>query len=120
MMEKELLDYVAERADILAESGASKQETKDAAIAWKNSVAGASDADIESATAQFVDFLEGCPNTIDGVIAFAQGPAAELMGQEAAEQMLAAQLERKAQGEKWCSCDACTAAVEILTRFDRI
>lgn len=119
-MEKELFDYVAERADILAESGASKQETKDAAIAWKNAVEGASDEEIESATARFVDFLEGRPNTVENLIAFAQGPAIDMLGKDAAEQMLAAQLERKAQGEKWCSCDACTAAVEILAKFDRI
>ena len=49
-MEKELFDFVAERADILAVADTSKQETKDAAQAWKNAVAADnSDAAVEAA-----------------------------------------------------------------------
>ena len=83
-MEKELFDFVAERADVLAASEASKQETKDAALAWKSAVEGADDEAIEAATTKFIDFLEGRPNTVDGVIAFAQGPAVEMFGKETA------------------------------------
>ncbi|WP_302392134.1 3-hydroxyisobutyrate dehydrogenase [Eggerthella sinensis] len=119
-MEKELFDYVAQRADVLSTSEASKQETKEAALAWKSAVEGASDEAVEAATAKLVDFLEGRPNTVEGVIAFAQGPAVELFGKEAADQILATQLERKEQGEKYCDCDACTAAVELLAKFGRI
>ncbi len=119
-MEKELFDFVAERADILSTSDASKQETKEAALAWKRAVEGASDEDVEAATAKFVDFLEGRPNTVEGVIAFAQGPAVELFGKEAADQILATQMKRKEQGEKYCDCEACTAAVELLSKFGRI
>ncbi|HIW77168.1 MULTISPECIES: 3-hydroxyisobutyrate dehydrogenase [Gordonibacter] len=119
-MEKELFDFVAERADVLAASEASKQETKDAALAWKSAVEGADDEAIEAATTKFIDFLEGRPNTVDGVIAFAQGPAVELFGKETADQILATQTARKEQGEKYCDCDACTAAVELLTKFERI
>lgn len=119
-MDKELFDFTAERARTLSESGASKQATKDAAIAWMNAVDGADDEAVEAATAKFVDFLVGRPNTVDGVIAFAQGPAIEMFGQETADQILAKQLQRKEQGEKYCDCDACTAAVEILERHGRI
>lgn len=119
-MEKELIDFVAERVDTLIATGASKQETKDAAAAWKSAAEGGDNAAIEAATATLLDYLDGRPNTIDSVIAFAQGPAKEMMGEEVAAQMLAAQLERKEQGEKWCNCEACTAVVEILTKFDRI
>ena len=119
-MEKELFDYVAERADILSVSKASKQETKEAALAWKAAVADADDAAIEEATATFIDFLEGRPTTIDDVIAFFGGPAKAMMGEEAAGQMLDMQLARKEQGAKYCSCDACTAASELLAKFGRI
>ncbi len=119
-MDKELFDYTAERAKILSQSAASKQATKDAALAWLSTVDGADDAIINVATAEFVDFLEGRPNTIDGVIAFLEGPAIEMLGKEAAEQGLAAQQQRKEQGEKYCDCEACTAAVEILTKYGRI
>lgn len=119
-MEKELFDFVAERADVLATADTSKQETKDAALAWKSTVEGADDEAVEAATAAFIDFLEGRPNTVDGVIAFAQGPAVELFGKEAADQILAEQTARKERGEKYCDCAACTAAVELLSKFGRI
>lgn len=109
-MDKKLIDYVAERADILEASGASTQVTKDAARAWKDAMA-ADDSAAEEATAQLLDILEGRPSTIDDVIAFAQGPAA---------QILAKQQARKAEGAKYCDCDACTAATELLARFGRI
>ena len=99
----------------------SADERPDAPAAWKVAVAAdASDAAVEEATTKLLDTLEGRPTSIDGVIAFAQGPAKELMGEEAAAQMLAAQQERKAQGAKWCNCEACSAATEILAKFGRI
>ena len=59
-MEKELFDFVAERAGILATSGTSKADTKDAAQAWKDAVAAdSSDAAVEAATNALLDFLEG-------------------------------------------------------------
>ena len=120
-VEKELFDYVAERVDILSASGASTQVTKDAALAWKDAVAAdASDAAVEEATNKLLDILEGRPTKIEDAIAFAQGPAAQMFGEEAAAQMLATELERKEQGAKYCSCDACTAASELLAKFGRI
>ena len=57
---------------------------------------------------------------LDSVIAFAQGPAAQLFGEEAAADMLAKNLARKEQGAKYCGCEACTAASELLAKFGRI
>ena len=120
-MEKELFDFVAERADILSVSGSSTQITKDAALAWKEAVAADdSDAAVEAATNALLDTLTGRPTTIDGVIAFAEGPAAEMFGPQVAANMLAAQLARKDQGAKYCNCEACTAATELLAKFGRI
>ena len=96
-MEKELFDYVAERAGILATADTSKQDTKDAAAAWKDAIAAdSSDAAVEAATNKLLDFLEGRPTTIDGVIAFAQGPAKEMMGEEVAAKI--ARSTARAQG----------------------
>lgn len=119
-MEKELVDYVAQRCEVLAASHASTQVTKDAALAWTEAVAVGGEAAADAATEQLLDVLEGRPTTIDGVIAFAEGPAKDMLGEEAAAQMLAAQLQRKEQGAKWCNCDACTAATEILAKFGRV
>ncbi len=120
-MDKELFDYIAQRVDILEASGASTQVTKDAALAWKNAVAAdASDAAVEKATTDLLDILEGRPTTIDGVIAFLEGPAKEIFEEETAAQKLEEQRARKEAGAKWCNCDACTAATEILAKFDRV
>ena len=63
-MEKELFDYVAERAGILATADTSKQDTKDAAAAWKDAVAAdSSDAAVEAATTKLLDFLEAVSYT---------------------------------------------------------
>lgn len=120
-MEKELFDYVAERADILASADSSKQETRDAAQAWEDAVAadGGDDA-VEAATTVLLDYLEGRPRTVDDVIAFLQGPAKELLGEEAAAQGLEAQMKRKENGAKYCDCPSCTAASELLAKFGRI
>lgn len=109
-MDKEQFDYVVKRADTLVSSNASTQVTKDAAQAWKDA----------AATAQLLDILEGRPTTIDGVIAFAEGPAREMFGEEAAAHLLARQQQRKEQGAKFCDCDACTTASEILAEFGRV
>lgn len=120
-MDKEVFDYVAQRADVLATADSSKQATKDAASAWKAAVsADSSDEAVEKATTELLDFLEGRPTTIDGVIAFAEGPAKELMGEEAAAKMAEAQKARKEAGAKWCNCPSCTAASEILAKFGRV
>lgn len=120
-MEKELFDYVAQRAGILEASDLSTQITKDAATAWKNAVATSSDdAAVEEATTQLLDTLEGRPTTIDGLIAFLEGPSVEIYGEEATAQMLAEQQQRKAEGAQWCNCEACAAASEMLAKFDRV
>ena len=49
-MEKETMDYVAERVAILSESGASTQVTKDAALAWQQAVAEGGEAVADEAT----------------------------------------------------------------------
>ena len=120
-MEKELFDYVAQRTGVLSTADTSTQVTKDAALAWKAAVAAdSSDAAVKDATNKLLDILEGRPTTIDGVIAFAEGPAKEMFGEESAAQMLAEQIKRKEQGAKYCNCEACTAASELLAKFGRI
>ena len=120
-MQKELFDFVAERADILAAADTSKQETKEAAQAWKDAVAAdGSDAAVEAATNALLDFLEGRMLGIDDLIGFLEGPGAGIFGEEACAAMLTAQKERKEQGEKYCNCEAHTAAGELLAKFGRI
>lgn len=118
-MEKEVFDFVAEQCKILATTGSSKQCTKDAAQAWLDAVA-ADEAAADEATATLLDYLDGRPHSIDGTIAFAQGPAVAVMGQEAADAMLQKAIAAKETGVKFCLCDACTAASKILAKFGRV
>lgn len=118
-MEKQLYDYVAERVDILSKADSSKQETKDNATAWKEAVA-ADEAAADAETEKLLDFLEGRMLPIDGLIGFLEGPGAELFGADAASAMLAEQKQRKERGEKYCNCEAHTAAGELLAKFGRI
>lgn len=120
-MDKELFDFVAERAAILSEAPSSTQVTKDAALAWLAAVeADNSESAVDQATEQLLDVLEGRPSTIDDVILFAQGPAKEMFGEEAAAQMLDRQSKRKDAGEKYCDCSACAAASQLLIKFGRV
>lgn len=118
-MDKATFDYVEERAKVLAVSGASTQVTKDAAQAWLDAVA-ADESAADEETTKLLDTLEGRPTTIDEAIAFAEGPAAQMFGEETAKKMLETEKARKAQGKKFCSCEACTAASEILAKFGRV
>ena len=43
-----------------------------------------------------------------------------MFGEEKAAEILATQLKRKEEGAKWCDCDACVAASEILAKFGRV
>ncbi len=118
-MDKDTIDFVAERAALLAVSDLSTQVTRDAAQAWVDAV-GADEACADAATERLLDVLEGRPTTIDGLIAFLEGPSKDVYGEEATAQMLAAEEQRKAAGAKWCDCEACAAATEILARFGRV
>lgn len=120
-MDQATIDYIAKHVDILSTSEASTQVTKNAARAWKAALdAKGNDEAMEVATQELLDILEGRPTTIDGVIAFAEGPAKDIFGPEAAAEMLLRQKQRKEEGAKYCDCDACTAATELLARFGRI
>ena len=118
-MDKETFDYVKERAKVLSVSEASTQVTKDAAQAWLDAVA-ADNAAADEATKTLLDTLEGRPTTIDESIEFAKGPAVQMFGKEVADKMLAEEQQRKADGAKFCGCEACTAASELLGKFGRV
>ncbi len=118
-MDKETFEYVAERVDILSVSPASRQDTKEAALAWKEAVAADPQA-ADAATEKLLDYVETRMLPIDDLIEFLKGPAAGIFGAEKAAEMLKKQLERKANGEKWCDCEAHVAEAQLLTKFGRI
>lgn len=118
-MNKELLDFVSERVDILEVSDSSKQTTKDAARAWKEAVAAEPDA-ADEATEKLLDYVETMLLPIDGLIAFLEGPGIGVFGEQKAAEMLAWEKGRKARGEKYCDCETHTAETQLLAKFGRI
>ncbi len=116
-MEKELLDYTAQKVEELLAAPSSSQTTRAAAQGWKDAIAAGTDADV--ATKALLDAIDEHHTTIDELIAFASGAAKELMGEEVAAGMLAHAQEIKAQGAKYCDCAACTATHELLAKHGR-
>ena len=104
-------------AQAFSTADTSKQDTKDAAAAWKTLLPPiARDAAVEAATNKLLDFLEGRPTTIDGVIAFAQGPAKEMMGEEP-HKMLGKHSSRARKGRQVLQLLPPAAASELLAKF---
>ena len=116
-MNAELYDYTAQKVDELLAAFSSSQNTRDAAQAWKD--AAAAGADMDEATANLLDALDKHHTTVDELIAFAQGGAKEVLGEEAAAGMLAHGRELKAAGAKYCDCAACVATQKLLAKHGR-
>lgn len=116
-MDKELFEYTTKKVDELLAAASSSQTTRDAAQAWKDAIASGADAD--AATVELLDVIDQHHTTIDEVLAFAQGAAKQVLGEEAAAQMLAHELKRKEEGAKYCDCAACVAAQELLAKHGR-
>jgi hypothetical protein len=116
-MEKELLDYTAMKVEELLAAPSSSKVTLDAAKAWKESVAAG--ADVDAATTELLDAIDRHHTTIDELIAFTEGRAKDLLGEEVAAGMHAHALEIQAQGAKYCDCAACTAAHALLAKHGR-
>lgn len=74
----------------------------------------------ESVRKAFLDELSEDVCFIDSAIGFFEGGAKKLFGEEAAAKMLSDAKEKKAQGEKYCTCDACQAGKKILEHKDLV
>lgn len=116
-MDKELFDYTAQKVEELLAAPSSSKVTLDAAQAWKDAVAAGGDAD--AATAELLDAIDQHHTTIDELIAFAQGGAKDVMGEEYAANMLAHALQIKEEGARYCDCAACAAAHALLAKHGR-
>lgn len=116
-MDKELFDYTAQKVDELLAAPSSSKVTREAAQGWKDAIAAG--ADTEAATTELLDAIDQHHTTIDELIAFAQGAAKEVMGEEYAANMLAHALQIKEEGARYCDCAACTAAHALLAKHGR-
>ena len=116
-MDKELFEYTAQKVEELLAAPSSSKTTRDAAQGWKDAIAAGADAD--EATTKLLDAIDEHHTTIDELIAFAQGAAKDIMGEEVAANMLAHALQIKGEGAKYCDCAACAATHALLAKHGR-
>ena len=116
-MNTQLLEYTEQKVDELLAAPSSSKNTLNAAQTWKDVIAQGVDAD--AATKELLDALDKHHTTIDELIAFAEGPAKEVVGEEYARELLAHAHQIKDQGAKYCDCDACKASHELLAKHGR-
>lgn len=116
-MDTQLLEYTAQKVDELLAAPSSSKNTLEAAKTWKDAIAQGADAD--AATTELLNALDKHHTTIDELIAFAKGPAKELVNEDYATQLLQHAEEIKAQGAKYCDCAACKPTHELLAKHGR-
>lgn len=89
-------------------------ELKDSANAWK--AAACTEAEKVAAVALIQELKEDVMD-VDHTIEFFKSPnAAKYFGPEIAAQKLEGLLQHKANGGKYCNCDACACGAELLER----
>ncbi len=117
-MTQETKDYVIAEVNKLKETQSCCQELKDECDKWLAAV----DTDEEAAeSAALIAEIEEDIGELDHIImVFGSDMAKERLGEERANQMVEHAKERKAAGEKYCDCPACTVCAEILEVKDDI
>jgi len=92
------------------------QPLKDAAQKWLDTM---EDGEAnQAATKEYVKQLEEGLMPVDACIAFISSPEADKVFGDKKGEMLAHAQELKASGAKFCDCDACKLAAEILAEKD--
>jgi pyruvate-ferredoxin/flavodoxin oxidoreductase len=108
-------DLKAKTTELIAQPQ-TRPELKEAAQKWLDTF---NDGEAnKAASEEYVKALMANISTIDETIAFMSGPAKDVLGADAAAKGLAHAQERKAQGEKFCDCSACTLVAQILDKKD--
>ena len=88
------------------------QPLKDAAHAWLDAIGTAGE---KAAAEAFLKELKEDVCTIDDVIPFFESPrAVQYFGEEKAKELAALAHKVKADGGKWCFCEACAAGAKLI------
>lgn len=113
-MDKEILNYVVEKTHELMSAASCSSEARIVAQNWLNAI-GSEEETAE--TKKYIDELEADVVPIDGLIGFAESDRGiQVFGADKAKNIAAHAKEIKSQGEKYCDCPACSAAVAILEK----
>lgn len=117
-MNKELLNYVVEKANDMMRAPMCCEEARAAAQAWLDAIGTENEA---AETKKFLDELAVDIMPIDTLLAFAGSDAGkQYFGEEAAQGIVVHGKEMKEAGAKYCDCPACAAAEAILAKKEEI
>ena len=116
-MNKEVLDFVAEKSKELMAAPSCSQEAKDAAKAWLDAVG--TDKEAEQTKAYLAE-LEVDIMPVDKLIAFAESEGGAKVFGEKAKAVAEHGREIKAAGGNYCDCPACAAVEAILSKKDEM
>ncbi len=117
-MKADTKDYVVGKVMELKEAPSCCPELKEECQKWLDAL-GTKKEDAE--TRALLAEIEADIGQIDHIIElFGSDMAKQHFGEEKAAQMLAHAKERKAAGEKYCDCPACTACAAILEVKDQM
>lgn len=113
-MNKEVLEFVAEKTKEMIGSATCSKEAKEAGQAWLDAIGTENEAE---ATKAYIAELEGDIMPVDMLISFAESEAgSQLFGAEKAKEVAAHAKAIKADGAHYCDCPACAAAEAILEK----
>ena len=114
--QKAIRTRLAEKTRALIEVPHTYQPLKDAAQKWLDTMEdGQANAE---ATKEYVALLEESLLTVDDIVAFTGSPEAKNVFGDQLPQFQAHAKELKESGAKYCDCDACKLAKEILDEKD--
>jgi hypothetical protein len=113
-MNKELEKYIVEKTHELIDAPSCCPEAKAAAKSWLDAAGTDNEA---GETKKYIEELEACILPIDNLIAFASSKAGIAhFGADVAGELLEHAREIKAEGEEYCDCPACAAALAIVQK----
>lgn len=116
MIEETLRNKIAEQVSELIKTGPCCPELKAEGAKWLE------DAPSEAGDQALIKELREDLSPIDATIAFYESDAAAAIfgSREAADRAIEAEKKRKAAGEKYCDCAACTITAAILKELGEL
>lgn len=114
-MDAKTVEFVTAKTHDLMAAPSCNPTLKMAAQTWLDA------ADKDAAAPAYIESLKQGVSTIDELLDFAASEyAVQIMGADAAKQLLAHAKDIQAKGAKFCDCPACTADLAILRELKAI
>lgn len=114
-MDAKTVEFVTAKTHDLMAAPSCNPTLKTAAQTWLDA------ADKDAAAPAYIEALKQGVSTIDELLDFAASEhAVQIMGADAAKQLLAHAKDIQAKGAKFCDCRACTADLAILRELKAI